>query len=636
MTNTNQLQRRISPTRHRLVGLLLAVVVAFAIYRFSGPRSLLARYELQSIDARFALRGERPTRPDICIITIDDQDIQEKGWPISRRNYARLVDKLAGAGAKVIAFDLFFTDPFQYDRAGDQLLTDAVKRAGNVAFGLYSLGSAKSQAPSSLVRFSQANPNQPGDRPARFGTLVPPRGTLPREAAGAGFTDLPAEMDGIYRRAYLVGQCGDRIFFSLPAVVAAQALGVPLSQIDVRFGQSLGIGKLKVPIDGRGLIRINFLQPPPAFTEYRLGDVLTDRVAPGTFQNKLVFVASIAQGTRDIRPSPLRAKGAERKLSLGVEVLATVLDNLLSESWLRPVGDGINILFIFAFGLLVGLVVPRLRPLQGALFAAVVLGLYALLVFQMFFRDIYVEWVPQSASLILGYLVVTSYRLSTEEREKKRIKSFFGTYVTQEVAEEILTNPAAQVMGGERREISILFSDIRGFTPMSEKLAPEGVVTTLNEYFEEMANAVFEFGGSLNQFIGDAIMAVFGAPIPQPDHAQRAVQTALRMGAKLQVLRNRWQEQGRPVFEIGVGINTGEAVVGNVGSQIRRQYTVIGDAVNVAQRLEALTKEVPYRVLITEATYQQVKDIVEVEKLEPVVVKGRQQPLQIYAVLGPK
>lgn len=234
------------------------------------------------------------------------------------------------------------------------------------------------------------------------------------------------------------------------------------------------------------------------------------------------------------------------------------------------------------------------------------------------------------------YLGITVYRYVTEEREKKKIRGAFQYYLTASVINEILKDPSKLKLGGDKKQLSVMFSDIRGFTGISEKLTPEELVRLLNEYLTAMTDVVFKYDGLLDKYIGDAIMAVFGAPLDQPDHALRACRTALEMMSELKRLREKWAAEGRPDVNIGVGVNTGDMVVGNMGSEMRFDYTVIGDSVNLASRLEGTNKEYGTNIIISEFTYESIRNELFCRELDAVRVKGKKLPVRIYELLGEK
>jgi adenylate cyclase len=238
--------------------------------------------------------------------------------------------------------------------------------------------------------------------------------------------------------------------------------------------------------------------------------------------------------------------------------------------------------------------------------------------------------------MIMIYLGITVYRYITEEREKKKIRGAFQYYLTASVINEMLKDPSKLKLGGDKKDLTVLFSDIRGFTSISEKLTPEALVHLLNEYLTAMTNLVFKYDGLLDKYMGDAIMAVFGAPLDQPDHAVRACRTALSMMEELKTLQKKWADEGRPFLDIGIGINSGDMVVGNMGSDMRFDYTVMGDSVNLGSRLEGINKEYGTNIVISEYTYAAVKDVLFCRELDAVRVKGKKLPVKIYELLGEK
>jgi adenylate cyclase len=236
--------------------------------------------------------------------------------------------------------------------------------------------------------------------------------------------------------------------------------------------------------------------------------------------------------------------------------------------------------------------------------------------------------------MITIYLGISVYRYITEEREKKKIRNAFQYYLTGSVINEMLKDPSKLKLGGDKKDLTVLFSDIRGFTTVSEKMSPEELVHLLNEYLTAMTNMVFKYDGLLDKYMGDAVMAVFGAPLDQPDHAFRACRTALGMMEELKKLQKKWAEEGKPVLDIGIGINSGDMVVGNMGSDMRFDYTVMGDMVNLGSRLEGVNKEYGTNVIISEYTYNDVKDELFCRELDSVIVKGKKLPVKIYELLG--
>jgi adenylate cyclase len=322
-----------------------------------------------------------------------------------------------------------------------------------------------------------------------------------------------------------------------------------------------------------------------------------------------------------------------------VEIHATVIDNILHQNFLKQSWwiRFLDVISVIAVGLIMGIAIPRLKAIQGMLISLFFTA--AFIVTNIFFFSRYNMWlnlIYPVLTMFAVYLGITVYRYITEEREKKKIRNAFQYYLTASVINEMLKDPTKLKLGGDKKQLTVLFSDIRGFTTISEQLSPEELVHFLNEYLTAMTDLVFKYDGLLDKYMGDAIMAVYGAPLNQPDHALRACRTALEMLQVLKKLQVKWSEEGRPFMNIGVGINTGDMVVGNMGSQMRFDYTVMGDNVNLSSRLEGINKEYKTNIVISEFTYAIVKDELYCRELDSVRVVGKKLPVKIYELLSEK
>lgn len=316
-----------------------------------------------------------------------------------------------------------------------------------------------------------------------------------------------------------------------------------------------------------------------------------------------------------------------------------MIDNILHQNFLKhsSLTRFIDLCVIIFFGLIIGLFISRLRAVSGMITFLIILASFAagnMFVFSHY--NIWLNIVYPMLTMIAVYLCITIYRYVKEEREKKKIRGAFQYYLNASVINEMLKDPAKLTLGGDRKDLSVLFSDIRGFTTISEKLPPQALVALLNEYLTAMTNIVFKYDGLLDKYVGDMVMAVFGAPLDQPDHARRACLTALEMMDELHGMQKKWEAEGRPVLNIGIGINTGEMTVGNMGSEMRFDYTVIGNMVNLGSRLEGTNKEYGTNIIISEFTGNIVKDVMCCRELDWVRVKGKETPVRIYELLGEK
>jgi adenylate cyclase len=346
-------------------------------------------------------------------------------------------------------------------------------------------------------------------------------------------------------------------------------------------------------------------------------------------QGKIVLVGLTATGF-DVAPTPIDAN-----MPL-VLAQANAINNILQQDFLRQPSSWLfwPLALIGLFGLALYNIFHS--PLRSSAFTLFVTVAYAAATWMAFrFWSVWLEWFWPTVGMVLVSFFVTTYQFFTEEREKRFVKQAFQHYLSPNVMAEVLDNPHKLVLGGVRRKMTVLFSDIRGFTAYSEKRPPEEVVPVLNELQDELSKVIFRHDGTLNKFMGDAIMAFWGAPAePKPDDSLRAVRAAIEMVETLKRLETKWRAQGLEPFGIGIGINTGEMIVGNMGSTTHFDYTVIGDEVNLGARLESLTRQQDANIIVSEATYREVKQTVHARELGEATVRGRTHPVRIYALDG--
>lgn len=342
-------------------------------------------------------------------------------------------------------------------------------------------------------------------------------------------------------------------------------------------------------------------------------------------KGKICFVGLTGTGTHDIGPIPLQPDYPM------VGLHSNVLNTILTRKFIKLAPPVLNLCIFLLAGLIIALVTPRFSPWRGMVASLILLGLFIALAQYLFqSRGLVINMVGPLVLIISSFTAITSYRYITEEKEKKWVRTAFSHYLSPRVMEEILADPSKLCLGGARQELTVLFSDIRGFTNYCERHAPEEIVPSLNEYLQVMSKVILKYNGTLDKYVGDEIVAFFGAPaLANPiNHAEMAVRTALEMVEELKKLKEP--------FDFGVGINTGPMIVGNMGSSDRLNYTVIGDEVNLGARLEAQTRNFNVRIIISQSTYEKVKDLVEVKKLGEVTVKGKTKPALIYELLSLK
>jgi adenylate cyclase len=655
----------------------------FVLLLFISGVPILDYIELKSFDLRFISRGVLPPSTEVVIAAIDEKSLRAEGrWPWPRSKLAKLIDILSEEGAKVVSFDVLFSEPdenthLQFINELDErlkslpvrdssihafidqsrrfadndlaLATSIRNASAKVVLGYFfhmsdaSLGYeltpeeirerlqgvSHSRYPVTLF----AKKEMDADPFIHARTPQPNLSILAEAAASSGFFNMVPDPDGVVRWMPLVIKTGGDLYAPLPILSLWHYMDDPplMVRVEEHGVEGIRMGPLFIPTDERGQILINYLGPTKTFPHYAITDILNRKTPAGTFSGKIVLVGATSTGIYDMRNTPFET------VFPGVEIHATVIENILSHSYLyKPAWTRLyDALAILLLSVLAGMVIPRLSALKGILFAA---GLFILhiLVAQWLFENaaLWVNMVYPLLGLVLVYTSLTIYRYLTEERERKKIREAFSHYVSGSVVNEMLRDPERLKLGGEKKDLTVLFADIRGFTSMAETLEPEALVELLNEFHTAMTDVVYRYDGTLDKYIGDAIMVVYGAPLEFTDHASRGCNSALDMIARLKELNEKWVKEGKPALDIGVGINTGLMMVGNMGSQQRFDYTVMGDAVNLASRLEGANKLYHTNIVISESTCERVKDEFTVMELDSVRVKGKVRPVKIYELAG--
>ncbi|MFC1556437.1 CHASE2 domain-containing protein [candidate division KSB1 bacterium] len=347
------------------------------------------------------------------------------------------------------------------------------------------------------------------------------------------------------------------------------------------------------------------------------------------FVGKVFVYGLTAAGTHDLNPMPYNNRYPM------VGLYANIFSMLTTRNFLYEAGPWVNLSLLFIFGIVMGVSVPRFKPLTGVLIALALLAgflISAQILFQKF--GLVINVFGPIIVIAVGYTSITVYNFFSEEKEKKMIRGIFSRYVTKSVVDELIKHPDMVKLGGEKKVLTVFFSDVAGFTTLSEKLEPEELVAHLNEYLTVMSNIILKYDGMIDKYEGDAIMAVFGTPVMYEDHAARACLVSLEMQDELVKLREKWREEGKPELYVRIGLNTGPMVVGNMGAADRLDYTVMGDSVNLGSRLEGANKQYGTYIMISESTLEAAKDTVEVRFLDSLRVKGKLKPVNVYEVLG--
>ena len=676
--------REARPRNVPLVVALIATLVATALAYLHvrrHPLPLLGTLEGVTIDARFHLRGSRaPATDRIVIVGIDDATRREDPELMqTRRGYARLVTALATYHPELVAFDLFFGSPetllsapltdrvralvgalpprddsaeapatvalrdVAAELGGDEALAAAVTANGRVVLGAF-------------FGWDPPPPGQPADRReppepaglarARHGEVADAGGggslrpittnyvlfSLPaiaRGALAAGAVNTLRDSDGVTRRMPLSIEYGGRQYMSLGLAVALIERGRPGATRYVVGDSSLAAAGTELPLSGDASLELDVLGPG-RIPRISAADVLAHRVDPARLAGKLVFVGhTFAASDKVITPLDPAADGVELHATLAENILAGHV--LHQTGWVATVGSTLLLCGIVA---LVQLRRIRRRAWVPPLIALAVLSAYVMLALALFATGTVIALAVPVVLASLVLVAATIGGLVTEGREKAHLRAVFSQYVSRPVVDRILSNPRRAKLGGERKELTVMFSDIRGFSHVAEGMAPEELAAFLHEYLTPMTDLVLASGGTLDKYIGDAIMAIWGAPIDSADHAAQACEVALRMNESLATLNRAWSPAGKPVVSIGIGINTGAMAVGNMGSTARFEYTVLGDQVNLGARLEALTKEYGVGILVGEATARTAGDRFLFREIDLVRVKGRAGAVPVFELVG--
>ncbi len=543
-------------------------------------------------------------------------------WP--RSWLAGVVRALAADGAELVVLDLDLSQPGAAEPGEDEALAAAIEEANDVVLAHFTSG----------------------------GRQVLPLASFRRGAVGEGAIDHLPDADGLLRGIPLVAVRVDEEerlapSFSL-ALETARLLLDPEGkrQLDLSSPDLLRLGDLAIPNPG-GRMALDFSGPAGSYRRVPFAEVLRGAVPAGTFTGKTVLVGNTHPAFHDFfltplasSPLPLPRLAAAMEVSRegmsGVEVHAHALQAILDRAFIRVPPRGATLLLVLLAGLAATLlfIAPGMRPVPSLLAFLSLTGLVLLAAF-LLFRHLLLM-VPVAAvetPLVLCYLGGVGWQRIVALREKAQVTRTFGRYVSFQVVDRLLREPELVRLGGEKRVLTVLFSDMRGFTAAAEAMDPQQAVRFLNGYHTAMTRVVFEQGGVLDKYMGDGLMAFFGAPVEAPDHAARACRTALGMAAALRPLQREWREQGLPVIDIGVGINTGPMVVGNMGSELRFDYTVIGDSVNLAARLEPLNKRYRTTILAGPGTRAAAGDRFCFRELERVRVKGKEEALVLHQLL---
>jgi len=663
----------------RLNPLTLSVLsILCGIFFYLTEIPFLELMELKTIDLRYVNRGSSETESDVVLAVIDEESIDKEGkWIWPRSKMANLVKKLSEAGARVISFDIGFLEPDEKsvvraiedieknltmldaeDRSylaelkrfsdNDQLLADAIAESkAKVVLGYFfqmeKLHSGDFDE--ALLKIQQKNIQSSRYEQVKFQSEkaldVP---LIEAQVANAnitaisqatpysGFFNMFPDKDGVVRWIPAVIDYADEMYAPLSLMtLSAFKDSKPLVVVAEYGVEKIQFDDINIPTDELGRIMINYRGDAKSFKHIPVTEILSGKVTESEMKGKVVIVGATAIGIYDMRVTPFTS------VFPGVEIHANIVDSVLREAFLyHPTWAAVfDILAIVLAGILLGIVLPRTGVFLGVITVCVLFFGHIFFCQYLFSSQGWIlNMVYPLMVVIAVYISITVYKYLSESRQKRFIRSAFSTYLAPTVVQQLIDSPENLELGGEEREITAFFSDVQGFTSISEKLTPHELVELLNEFLTEMTNIILKHEGTVDKFEGDAIIAFYGAPNALANQAETACLTCVDMQKRLGELRDKWRQEGKPELKMRIGLSTGPAVVGNMGSRNRMDYTMMGDTVNTAARLEGVNKIYGIYTLVCETTFKKADQRIWGREIDSINVVGKAEPVSVYQVLG--
>ncbi|OQW96655.1 MAG: adenylate/guanylate cyclase domain-containing protein [Desulfobacteraceae bacterium A6] len=661
-----------------IISIISIIIVTFS-YLYGIP--FLDLMELKTIDLRFKSRGNIPTTSDVVLAVIDEKSIAKEGkWIWPRSKMAELVNRLSNAGAKVIAFDIGFLeadekstvraieeiqkkmadlnqlDPslakyledLKFHTDNDRLLANAIRNStAKVILGYFfqtdeeSAGHIDEKEISMHQNNVQSSEYKAVSYSSESAKNIPliktysPQSNIKiisETSNYSGYFNMFPDEDGVVRWLPAVLKCRESIYAPLSIITAGAFLDSQPSVQLYEYGVGeIKIGNMSIPTDEIGRIIINYRGPGKTFPHIPVTDILKGEADTNLIKDKIVLIGATAVGVYDLRVTPFS------NVFPGLEIHANVIDSILGKD-LMFYPSWANLFDIFAIivaGLFLGIIIPRTNVMTGA--AALLFLFFGYILMCQFLFSVK-GWIfnliyPLSVMIIV-YVSITLYRYIAESKQKKFIRDAFSTYLAPSVVKQLIDSPEKLDLGGQERDISAFFSDVQGFTGISETLSPKELVDLLNEFLTEMTDIILEFEGTVDKFEGDAIIAFFGAPNDLPNHAEVACRASIKMQKRLVTLRTKWKQEKKPGLKMRIGLCSGNAVVGNMGSKNRMDYTMMGDTVNIAARLEGVNKIYGIYSMISDTTFAAAGNGIVTREIDSVNLVGRKEPVTIYELVG--
>jgi len=620
---------RVTRRQRRRLLITVAIVAAVASVLTAGfLGNQFNQVQAKITDSFFVTRAASPEQSRfVTLVGIDDRSLAElrpygrlMNWP--RSFYADVVRRLTDARARTIVFDVLFDAP----APGDDELAAALEYASSNATTVL------------MPAYGDPLARQPllDGRRDGFRELFEPLPELAERVQGIGMVNQRPDPDGTVRRYPLVFDVREETYPSLALLAVSKYLRRPEPWDGPIVDGIVPLAGREIPIDARGTMTVNYLGGPhesgrPSLPVASFVDVMSGRAPLEAFDRKVVLIGATATGFADDYWTPTSLDG---KMD-GVEIHAQAIDTILRGEFMHDVPRWRTVLFIWLYALLAGILLVGLPTLVASAGSGLALVVYVLAASYAFdHTGSVLNLVYPVLAMLLTSSMVMLHRVIFEQGETRALRGVLGQYLSPSVVAHVTRDLDQLKLGGDQREMTVLFSDLRGFTTFSETLDPETLVHTLNEYLTAMSDVIFKHGGTIDKYMGDAVMAFWGAPQEQPTHAVYAVRAALEMMRELERLNTEWGTAGRVPLAMGIGVNTGTMKVGNMGSTSRFDYTVLGDSVNLGSRLEGLNKEYGTSLIVSAATLTQTGGAFRERFLDLVAVKGKKEPVEVYEILG--
>lgn len=641
-----------NPKIRAIVFFLISGTVGFGVAAGLGQVDFFETIERKSYDWRSREFRTDVSEPTSALVLIDEQTLaflkkhENIGWPLPRDMYCPVILWLAKAGAKVTAFDILYSDPSEFDA----IFAECITEAGNVVLAFQCHRGSEDPNPPKSWTYDMKIVGQPptGQMCDYVLPATDPESELTLRTApksGALVTVQP-DLDGVLRHMtpMIRGRSGYHAVLGIGAYLAQQA--TPTIE---HHGDYLQVNDKHIPLDENGQVVVRWRPNWPPFPIYSFSRIYSTvkieeaeaegevpeavkatKLDPALFKGKTIFLGTSAAGTYETRVSPIREK------DYGIHLHASFFESIVSDDYTERADATTNMLLLLIFSFLMAAVatIPKKISSEMLLSLLVFLSFIGLVVYAFDQRGLWLNIVAPTVGMVVAFSTGIVSNYLTEGRQKSQIRSAFSMYLSPVVIESLVEDPTKLKLGGERRQITAFFSDVAGFTSFSERMEPQELVAFLNVYLTEMTEIILSEGGTIDKYEGDAIIAMFGAPVPQEDHAYRACRAAIRCQNQLAKRRPEWIKEGLPECRMRIGVNSGDAVVGNMGSTQRFDYTMMGDTVNLAARLEGTNKVYGTELMCGEVTESLCGEKILMRELDSVRVKGKKHPVRVYEPLA--